>query len=564
MKRCALVVFLIAFPVSLFAAETQRYIVVTRRPFHEAARSLKNDDFDPAAHREAVELHIINAFAADLTDQEVRALKRSSEVEWVEPDLERHIMSDSVINGQQVVPYGITMVSAPGVWPVTRGKVLGAPANASLNTSAINVAVIDTGIRYNDAELRGVYRGGHNFINGTDDPMDDNGHGTHVAGTIAAANDGAGVVGLASDVNLYALKVLSQCGSGSTFNIDQAVQWVVDKKNSVGGNWVINLSLGGSDSSPSEEAVFQAAADAGVLVFAASGNGFSATSPDIISFPAAYPSVVSVGAIDSTQAVADFSQRGPDLGVVAPGVAVLSTFIGGHVATNDRTVLGTLPEAATASGKTVCLNKPNVTAQFVYCNFGATPSDFPSAVNGKIALIQRGPIGANAVTFVQKVKNAKSAGAVGAIIFDHTDEMVFPPSFTISLASDVIPTLFISKADGAALQSTPNATLTMASSIDDNLFAAIDGTSMATPHAVGVAALVWAVAPSAPARAVRDAIFNTAKDLGDPGVDNTFGHGLVDALDAAKALNPAAFGAPVTPAPTPSPTHDGRPPGRRH
>jgi subtilisin family serine protease len=80
---------------------------------------------------------------------------------------------------------------------------------------------------------------------------------------------------------------------------------------------------------------------------------------------------------------------------------------------------------------------------------------------------------------------------------------------------------------------------------------------MSSPHAAAVAALVWSVAPTATAQQVNDAVLNTAKDLGDPGVDNTYGHGLVDALDAAKQLNPAAFGI-QPPAP-----HTGRVPGRR-
>jgi subtilisin family serine protease len=79
---------------------------------------------------------------------------------------------------------------------------------------------------------------------------------------------------------------------------------------------------------------------------------------------------------------------------------------------------------------------------------------------------------------------------------------------------------------------------------------------MASPHAAAVAALAWSVAPTATARQVNDAVLNTAKDLGDPGVDNTYGHGLVSALDAAKQLNPAAFG-------TQPPTKTGRVPGRR-
>jgi subtilisin family serine protease len=121
------------------------------------------------------------------------------------------------------------------------------------------------------------------------------------------------------------------------------------------------------------------------------------------------------------------------------------------------------------------------------------------------------------------------------------------------------PFVFISAADGAALKTTPNATLRMLYGYEG--YELMSGTSMATPHAAAVAALAWSVAPDATATAVANAVINTAKDLGDPGVDNTYGHGLVNALDAAKQLNPAAFGSGATP--PPQVPRAGRAPGRR-
>src|SRR5258708_14043325 len=103
----------------------------------------------------------------------------------------------------------------PAGWAVTRGKSLS-------SGQAIQVAIIDTGIDYNFSELAAAFKGGFNYINRTADPLDDNSHGTHVAGTIAAANDGAGVVGIASDVDIYSLKVLDTCGCGRTTHVIQA------------------------------------------------------------------------------------------------------------------------------------------------------------------------------------------------------------------------------------------------------------------------------------------------------------------------------------------------------
>src|SRR5205823_4222592 len=168
---------------------------------------MRNDDFDPAARHEAHvrEFKVINGFAADLTDAQVAALLRSGEVQDIEPVLQRRVLADSVTAGQQTTPFGVSMVNAPAVWPVTKGAAIN-------GTGPIHVAIIDTGIDYNSPELRRVYKGGFNFITGSNDPFDDFGHGTHVAGIIAAADDHNGVVGVAPDVDIYALKILDQCG----------------------------------------------------------------------------------------------------------------------------------------------------------------------------------------------------------------------------------------------------------------------------------------------------------------------------------------------------------------
>src|SRR5216117_2950062 len=122
-----------------------------------------------------------------------------------------------------------------------------------------------------------------------------------------------------------------------------------------------------------------------------------------------------------------------------------------------------------------------------------------------------------------------------------------------------LPYVFISQADGNTLKNSPAGQLTLGFGFET--WALESGTSMATPHAAAVAALAWAAAPTASATDVTNAVINSAKDLGDAGVDTVYGHGLVSALDAAKALNPGAFGSGGTPPPTPP--ANGRNPGRR-
>jgi serine protease len=555
MKRAALIVLLFVVPFTAFAssAPTQAVIVMMKTSGHLSVKSLAVN-LDPtvsADERDVRDLPGIHGFAANLTSDEIASLKASGNVLSVEPDLERHAFADAVTAGQQTTPYGITAIDAQAVWPVTRGKSLS-------NGPAIHVAIIDTGIDYNFSELAGVFKGGFNFVARNGDPLDDAGHGTHVAGTIAAANDGAGVVGIASDVDIYSLKVLDTCGSGRTSDIIQALDWVVQKKKEIGGNWIINLSLGSDEPLGSEQAAFDTAGNAGILIFAASGNSYEGS--DGIAYPAGYPSVVSVGATDASNAVASFSQRGADLKIVAPGVSVLSTFVNGRVSADDgRKFAANFADGTLTNGDSACLSKGPVTAKFVSGGTGNV-SEIPASVSGKIALIERGgqdPAGTN-LTFLAKTRNALAKGAIGVVVYSNANPIVTPGFDNLSKAdiTTLPPMALIERADGLALLTTPNATLTM--SFDSHglteLFALLNGTSMACPHAVGAAALVWAVSPNSTATNVANALEQTAKDLGTAGKDTTFGYGLVDAAAAAKQLNPAAF----VPAPVKA-----RMPGRR-
>jgi serine protease len=307
-----------------------------------------------------------------------------------------------------------------------------------------------------------------------------------------------------------------------------------------------------------------AAHDAGVLIFAASGNSYAGT--DGVAYPAAYSSVESVGAIDSTNKVASFSQRGTELKVVAPGVDVLSTFASAMVTTNDGRKIGAnradYADASDPAGLkplTFSACPPNTTgisSTFVSCGLG-NPADFPTSVKGKIALVQRGTL-----TFIDKATNAAKAGAIGIVVYNNADGALNAALGTTAKTAATIPVtapfLGISQADGQALLATPNATITMTSGFQS--FELLAGTSMACPHAVGTAALVWAASPNSTAANVATALEQTAKDLGDAGKDTTYGFGLVSAYDAAKMLNPAAFGSGVTP--TTGPVH-GRMAGRR-
>lgn len=535
------------FPSLLHADGVQRrYIVKTRAAAPVAVRQIMTDDLSPRIDRDIQTWDLIDAFAANLTDAEVEQLRASRHVEYIEPVVERHLMaaahsrvtpnSDAIVPGKEIFPYGVTMVNGPSVWAVSRG------AGTNGNTPT-HVAIIDTGIDYNHPELKHAFKGGIDLVNRDNDPLDDEGHGTHVAGIIAAAFDSEGVVGVAPDVSLYSVKVLNNCGETTNTGSDvliTAIQWVVTEKGLIGGNWVVNMSLGGSDFSQAESDAFQAAADAGILTFASSGNSFDTNPVFVVAYPAAYPSIVAVGAVDFTKTIAVFSQRGPELRLVAPGVDVLSSLIASDLTTsNGKTYAAALGAAMTSGGSPVCLSNQHFSGQYVFCGFGGSASEFPTSVAGKIALISRG----NSVTFVTKMTNAKAAGATAAVVFNNAgDGLVAMDLGTANSAAAVLPMLFIGQTDGQALLASST---TVTSGFGFETYANFDGTSMSSPHAAACAALAWSVAPSASRADVLNALLSTAHDLGDPGVDQTYGYGLVDAYATAVKLAPSLFPSPL-------------------
>jgi subtilisin family serine protease len=204
------------------------------------------------------------------------------------------------------IPWGVSRVNAYNAWNYTQGD-------------GVKVGVIDTGIDYNHPDLKPNYAGGYNIVKQNNDPMDDHGHGTHVAGTIAAVRDLKGVVGVAPKVKLYAVKVLDSNGSGQYSWIIDGIQWAVNNKMNV-----INMSLGGPSGSDALKAAIDAAYKAGVVIVCAAGND---SGP--VNYPAKYDSAIAVSASDSSNKLASFSSRGAEIDFIAPGVSIYSTYKGG-------------------------------------------------------------------------------------------------------------------------------------------------------------------------------------------------------------------------------------------
>jgi subtilisin family serine protease len=269
--------------------------------------------------------HLVPAIAADLPAQAVAALQRNPAIRTIEPDATAFALGtfDSELAGT----WGVNAVGG------------GTAADAG---AGVKVAIIDTGIDCTHPELQrngvSICDGGWDFLNNDSDPSDDNGHGTHVAGTIAAAKDTNGVVGVAPGVRLYALKVLGANGSGSFSAIVAALQWAADH-----GIQVSNNSYGSSTNPGSTvENAFINAYNAGVLNIAAAGNTGSCTpTTETINYPANFASVIAVAAVDSTYNRACFSSTGNGVELAAPGVSITSTVPGGGYAAWNGTSMAT-------------------------------------------------------------------------------------------------------------------------------------------------------------------------------------------------------------------------------
>jgi serine protease len=555
-------VALLSSTAAFAAGVTHSYLVGTRHPAAQSVARMRGDDSPVGPGRNVETFAIVDAYRADLTDDEAIALRESPEVRYVEPDIVHRafgfsagMASNQLRNAVgQTLPYGVKMIDAPTVWKTTHGD-------------GVNVAVLDTGIDITHPDLQSAYAGGFNtyfgdksFSSETADPIDDEGHGTHVAGTIAATDNAIGVVGVAPGVRLWAVRVMHSDGNGSatgpTAKIISGIQWVMQQKQARGGNWIISMSLGSCAPSSTESSAIANAINAGILVVAAAGNHDSSTpetnctgsSDDnvyAVAYPAAFPGVIAVAAVDSAANIANFSNFGPEVAIAGPGVSVLSTVMLGT---------GTIASVSTSGGAAFTANPltgspfGTLTGTFVDCGLGKTASDFPASVNGNIALIKRGD-----VTFATKVKNAQAAGAAAVIIYNRDDSDL---SFTLTAdpadAGHVWPlTVAVSLNDGLALLANKPASVTIAATKDD--YANFSGTSMATPHVAAAAALVWSAVPSATAATIKDALLSTASDFGAAGFDALFGNGLVNPFAAARKLNPAAFPLPVL----------GRAPGRR-
>jgi minor extracellular protease Epr len=243
----------------------------------------------------------VNALAVSVPAKAIKGLKNNPGILAVEPDVRVRVK-------QQTADWGINRTDAPAAW------------SSNFTGKGVKIAVVDTGISKHD-DL--IIAGGAAFTSYTASYLDDNGHGTHVAGIIGARNNGYGTVGIAHEASLYAVKVLGKDGSGYLSEVVAGIDWSITNKMDI-----INLSLGSTTSSSTLKQVVDKAYSQGILVVAAAGNnGTSDGSGDTVNYPARYETAIAVAATDSKDQRGTFSATGSTVEVAAPGVNVLSTYL---------------------------------------------------------------------------------------------------------------------------------------------------------------------------------------------------------------------------------------------
>jgi thermitase len=238
--------------------------------------------------------------------------RRTAGVAYAEPNYIVHALETTPDDPRFGDQWALSKIGAPAAWDIVTG------------TNDIVIAIIDTGIDYHHPDLDdGRYVGGYDFINEDDDPMDDEGHGTHVTGIATAdTNNGEGIAGVAWNSRFMAVKVLDAGGSGTDYDVADGLVYAATE-----GAHVANLSLGGALGSFTLENAMQYAYDAGVVMACAAGNDYGYG----VSYPAAYDSYcLGVAATTVSDQRAAFSNYGPEVDVGAPGVDIWSTTGGSY------------------------------------------------------------------------------------------------------------------------------------------------------------------------------------------------------------------------------------------
>ncbi|HSB39451.1 MAG TPA: S8 family serine peptidase [Gaiellaceae bacterium] len=450
----------------------------------------------------------------------VAALRHDPTVAYAEPNYLYH--TDAVPNDPRFPQlWGLARIGAPGAWSITTGS------------SAVTVGIVDTGIATDHLDLSANVVPGHDFVQGDDDPRDFNGHGTHVAGTIGASgNNGRGVTGVNWQVGLMPVRVLDGSGSGSSANVTAGLAYACTH-----GASIVNASLGGTSySSAMRDAI--ASCPNTLFVVAAGNDGLSDdTTPH---YPCNYgaapddlPNVVCVAATDPSDTLASFSNYGRSVDLAAPGVNIPSTWpaydalasdgfesLGGWT-THVVSGLAFGPSSVHTSGLYSATDSPTGTYQpdtdtWLY---RTTPmASLAGRVGCRLFYNLRLDTQVNR-DFFQVFGSADGSNFSGSQWSGSTGGVFLPLSSDMS-AFDGAGTFY----PGLRLAANGDGTVGDGGYVDDlslrclrasgEDYNTISGTSMATPHVAGVAALVKAAHPAFTVAQLKAALLGGVDRLG--------------------------------------------------
>ncbi|MED2008232.1 MULTISPECIES: S8 family peptidase [Brevibacillus] len=228
------------------------------------------------------------------------------------------VHAEDEAHGEDEVPWGVKYIGAERMWRKGRGN-------------GVKIAVIDTGIARDHFELKDRVKGGVNLVGGKR-----NGHGTHVAGIIVAEMNHTGIVGVSPEADLYDVKAFREDGTASLSDIIRALNWSIENEMDI-----VNMSFGMGQYSEALARMVKKASKRGIVMVASAGNNGGE-----VEYPARYPGVIGVGAIDRNGNLANFSARGKGMNMKAPGVEILSTWPGDSF----RTLNGTSMAAPHVTG----------------------------------------------------------------------------------------------------------------------------------------------------------------------------------------------------------------------